>query len=82
MKIVLKLNYMCFMEINMVEIKSEIYVVMLQKYTTTFDTIYTNEALQNSAFEKYKLTVVELETINSKGFLVRYEGDSKKTSFF
>ena len=81
MKIVLKLNYTCFMEINMVEIKSEIYVVMLQKYTTTFDTIYTNKALQNSAFEKYKLTDAELETINSKGFLVRYEGDSKKTSF-
>ena len=65
----------------MTEIKSEIYVVMLQKYTTTFDTIYTNKALQDSAFEKYKLTDNDLDTINTKGFLVRYEGDNKKTSF-
>lgn len=65
----------------MTEIKSEIYVVMLQKYTTTFDTIYTNKALQDSAFEKYKLTDNDLDTINTKGFLVRYEGNNKKTSF-
>lgn len=65
----------------MTEITSEIYVVNLQKYTTTFDTIYTNKPLQKSAFEKYNLTDKDLETINTKGFLVRYEGDNKKTSF-
>lgn len=65
----------------MIEVNSEIYVVMLQKYTTTHETIYPNKALQHSAFIKYKLSSEDLETIKTKGILVRYEGESKKTTF-
>lgn len=65
--------------IKMVKIDSEIYVVTLQKYTTSFDTIYTNKATQCINFQKFNLSNQELEIINSKGILVRYEKDKKIT---